>query len=109
MSEKVTQYVLCYFIIPTKPFLIKNGLVPEYNVQYIKTIRKRLGMSRKELSILLGVSKKTVDAWERGVNIPSGTAKRLMQLINDDSEFVVDRLTHHELSGTKKDRESVRM
>lgn len=74
--------------------LIVFKALPEYNVQDIKAIRERLGMSRKELSRLLGVSKKTVDAWERGVNIPSGTAKRLMQLINDDSEFVIDRLTH---------------
>lgn len=74
--------------------LIVFKALPEYNVQDIKSIRERLGMSRKQFSVLLGVSKKTVDAWERGINIPSGTAKRIMQLINDDSEFVVDRLTH---------------
>ena len=55
---------------------------PEWTAEEIKRIR---------LPIPMGVSVKTVEAWENGRNHPSGSAARLMQIIAkdwDSSKFI---------------------
>lgn len=37
---------------------------------------------------MLGVSKKTVEAWEAGTNVPNGSAMRLLQLLEDKPQVV---------------------
>jgi len=50
----------------------------------IRTIRMASGMSQSAFASFLGVSKKTVEAWECGRNDPSGPARRLLSLLRDD-------------------------
>jgi putative transcriptional regulator len=35
----------------------------------------------------LGVSPKTVEAWENGRNKPEGTSRRLLEIVRDDPAF----------------------
>lgn len=56
--------------------------LPDYSVTEIKAIRKKLGMSQRDFSGLLGVSQRTVESWESGINTPSGSAMRLMEIYN---------------------------
>ena len=46
--------------------------VKEYNASEVKKIRNETGMSQKTFASYLGVSCKTVEAWESGINHPSG-------------------------------------
>ena len=44
--------------------------VKEYNASEVKKIRNETGMSQKTFASYLGVSCKTVEAWESGINHP---------------------------------------
>jgi putative transcriptional regulator len=37
----------------------------------------------------MGISEKTVEAWEKGTNKPSGLASRLLNLLEMDPKFIV--------------------
>ena len=56
----------------------------EYNGEEVKAIRKTANMTQTTLAEFLGVSKKAVEAWESGRNMPSGPACRLLSMIAID-------------------------
>jgi putative transcriptional regulator len=62
--------------------------VESFTNEDIKQIRKRVGLSQVVFASSLGVSKKTVEAWERGRNTPAGPSRRLLQLIRDNPEII---------------------
>lgn len=49
----------------------------------ITRIRKKLGYSQAVLAKVAAVSVQTVQGWERGARRPSGTASRLLQLLEN--------------------------
>ncbi len=59
--------------------------LPEVNVA---RVRMDLGMTQKRFSEVLGVSPRTVEAWECGKSTPTPTAKKLIFLINEDHSLV---------------------
>ena len=62
--------------------------VKRYSADEVKAIRMSTGMSQKLFAGYLGVSDKTVEAWEAGTNHPSGAASRLLSMMEMDSELV---------------------
>ncbi|MDY0288956.1 MAG: transcriptional regulator [Sphaerochaeta sp.] len=54
----------------------------------IKQIRNHLGLSQVIFASSLGVSKKTVEAWECGRNTPEGPTRRLLMVIRDTPEMI---------------------
>lgn len=62
--------------------------VESFSSEDIKQIRKQVGLSQILFASSLGVSKKTVEAWERGRNTPAGPSRRLLQLIRDNPEVI---------------------
>jgi putative transcriptional regulator len=76
-----------------KPKLKRNQIIIEpvkvYEASEVKMIRKSTGMSQKIFASYLGVSDKTVEAWEAGTNHPSGAASRLLSMLEKDSELTV--------------------
>ena len=61
--------------------------VKEYQAEQIKTIRKSVNMSQKSFASYLGVSEKTVEAWEAGTNHPSGAASRILSMMEMDNNL----------------------
>ena len=57
------------------------------SVEEIKALRKTLGMTQLSFSILIGVSKKTVESWETGRYAPDGAARRLISILQKDPKF----------------------
>ncbi|MBP3391610.1 MAG: helix-turn-helix domain-containing protein [Clostridia bacterium] len=57
------------------------------NVKVVE-IRRTLDMTQRSFAALLGVSKRTVEAWESGKSTPTPTAKKLMYLIEQDHSLV---------------------
>lgn len=55
--------------------------LPEVNVA---KERAALDMTQKSFAALIGVSKRTVEAWESGKCTPSPTAKKLIHLLSID-------------------------
>ncbi len=62
--------------------------VPEYNASRIKKIRESLNLSQMIFAEAVGVSIKTVEAWESGRNKPQGPASRFLQLLEQDQHFL---------------------
>lgn len=66
-----------------KIYKLKDEVIPvrEYTAEDIKRIRKKTGTTQGFLANWLGVSKKTIQAWESGRNIPNGASARLLSLL----------------------------
>jgi len=60
----------------TKLFEIEP--IPDYEPQQIKDIRTRLGLTQVLMGGVVGVSTKTIEAWEIGYRRPSSTAMRVL-------------------------------
>ena len=56
--------------------------VVEFNKEQIREIRMKAQMTQSVFANYLGVSVKTVEAWERGRTHPTGPAYRLMSLLD---------------------------
>lgn len=61
---------------------------PEITAEEIKDVRKQSGLTQSVFAAVLGVSVKTVEAWESGTNHPSGSAKRIISIIQTDPDFI---------------------
>ena len=58
-----------------------------YTAKEIKAIRLQQNMSQRLFAKALGVSVKTVEAWEMGVNRPSGIANRMLEFLTHDNSL----------------------
>lgn len=61
--------------------------VKQYQAIEVQQIRKSTGMSQKAFASYMGISAKTVEAWEAGINHPSGVASRLLSMMEMDSKL----------------------
>jgi putative transcriptional regulator len=67
--------------------------LPHIQGEEVKRIRESLDCSQAIFADILGVSKKTVEYWESGKNIPNGSAQRLLALMkNKNVDFIKDDL-----------------
>lgn len=62
--------------------------VPEYKAADVARTRQALNLSQRALARALGVSSRTVEAWEAGKNVPSGAARHLLFLLDGDHSLV---------------------
>jgi putative transcriptional regulator len=62
--------------------------VDTFNTHEIKRIRQKTGLSQVIFASSLGVSPKTVEAWENGRNKPEGASRRLLEVVRDDPGFL---------------------
>ena len=65
-----------YVILPVK----------EYSNAEIREVRMNAGMTQSVFADYMGVSKKTVEAWECGRTHPTGPAYRLIYMLATDNE-----------------------
>lgn len=89
--------------------LKKKGAVFEYetadkkvNSKFIKELRKKLGMSQRLFSAVLGISTKTVEKWEQEANPCQGTSSRLIYLIDKHPELVDELCDYKNLDTNQK-------
>ena len=61
---------------------------PEFSSQEIRDIRLDFGMTQVTFAEVMGVSVKTVEAWEAGTNKPIGSARRFLGVIKDYPELL---------------------
>ena len=59
-----------------------------YSADKVKDIRIHNNMTQRLFAEALGVSIKTVEAWESGKNIPSGCARRMLELLERDNTLL---------------------
>ena len=61
---------------------------PRCDAKTVKKLRAELKLSQGAFARVLGVSPKTVEAWEAGRNLPNGSASRLIEVINKDKQIL---------------------
>ena len=75
-----------------RPILKRRKVTVEpvrvFEADEVKKIRNSTGMSQKIFASYMGVSDKTVEAWEAGTNHPSGAASRLLSMMEMDNELI---------------------
>lgn len=64
---------------------VRKSSLPAVNAA---EVRASLHMTQKAFAEVLGVSRRTVEAWESGKSTPTPTAKKLMYLIGEDHSLV---------------------
>jgi len=62
--------------------------VSHWDAKKVLALRQELNFSQSLFAIVLGVSKKTVEAWESGKNVPNGSASRLMEVISKEKDLL---------------------
>jgi putative transcriptional regulator len=62
--------------------------LPMYKGNQVKKIRRKIDVTQKIFAEVLGVSVKTVEAWEGNRNIPDGPAQRLIYAIDNNPKFL---------------------
>ena len=73
--------VKTYMILPVK----------EYDGKQIRDIRMKAGMTQSVFASYMGVSIKTVEAWEGGRTHPTGPVFRLLDILSstDETKYIV--------------------
>ena len=61
--------------------------IPDIQAAEIRNIRLSLEMTQVIFAAVIGVSAKTVEAWEGGRSKPSGTAKRMLAMLKSDPKL----------------------
>ena len=62
--------------------------LPELTAADIKSVRCAAGLTQQIFAAALGVSAKTVEAWEAGTNKPIGPARRMISIMRADPDFL---------------------
>ena len=74
---------------PAKVTTYKIEPVTKLDKEQIRAIRLKARMTQRVFADYLGVSVKTVEAWERGRTHPTGPAYRLMSLLDENPELTL--------------------
>jgi len=81
---------------------IELNIIPEkYNPKKVKNTREVLGLSQALFAQFLGVSPKTVAAWECGAKTPQDIACRFMDEIRHEPDYWKERLVKNARLKTK--------
>ena len=64
--------------------------VKEYTAKEVQNIRRATGFSQKLFASYMGVSYKTVEAWESGINRPSGAASRILSMMEMNADLTIE-------------------
>lgn len=70
---------------------------PTYTREEIKGLRTRFMFSQRVFAEVLGVSPKTIEAWEAGRNHPDGSSSRMLQLLQKDPDLILREVGYYQL------------
>jgi len=73
--------------LPAKTRKMTIEPIRHFDAKEIRNIRMNTGMTQHVFAEYMGVSVKTVEAWESGKNHPIGSACRLLHLTQTDPGF----------------------
>jgi putative transcriptional regulator len=62
--------------------LCLDAAVPDYSPEAIRALRARLNISQTVLASAINTSANSIQKWERGAKRPSGTALKLLSLLD---------------------------
>jgi DNA-binding transcriptional regulator YiaG len=62
---------------------------PHFDAGRIRHLRERFGVSQPVFAGMIGVKPVTVKGWEQGVNVPSGSSRRVLQMMELSPETAI--------------------
>lgn len=62
--------------------------LPEITAEEVKAVRNNVGLTQAMFAAVIGVSPKTVEAWEAGTNRPIGPARRMISIIQTNPNIL---------------------
>jgi putative transcriptional regulator len=83
--QEAVEYEKGNFKLRTVKMTLKP--VKRFDADEVKSIRAMLGMSQGLFAGFIGVSPKTVEAWEAGRNTPNGPASRILDFVQRDPKL----------------------
>lgn len=72
---------------------IKVSALSPMSAEDIRKLRQKLHLSAQLFADVLGVSVKTVNAWESGTNTPQGASLRLMNMLSVYPDILIETKT----------------
>lgn len=77
-------------LLKGKRHVVMVKSLPDYKAEDIRNIRVKLKLSQSTFAQIIGVSQKTIEAWEVGRNIPNGPSQRMLELLDQKgTDFVM--------------------
>lgn len=68
--------------------VVRSINVPEYKAADVVAVRRKLNLTQRGLATAVGVSPRTVEAWEAGANRPNGSARHMLYLLGKDERVL---------------------
>ncbi|MDQ0428520.1 putative transcriptional regulator [Planomicrobium stackebrandtii] len=62
-----------------------------FTAEEIKSLRLQMNLTQKSFAALMGVSIKAIESWERGTNQPSGSARRLLEILKNEPHLAEEQ------------------
>lgn len=62
--------------------------VDEISSEYIKEFRRKYALTQAALANIMGVTKKTIERWEQGINKVSGSSSVLFTLLSKNENLL---------------------
>ena len=62
---------------------------PQFDASRIRHLREKFGVSQPVFAGMIGVKPVTVKGWEQGVNVPSGSSRRVLQMMELSPETAI--------------------
>ena len=80
-------------VLSKRNAFIRVTELEEMDADAIRKLRQKLHLSVALFADVLGVSSKTVNAWESGRNVPQGSSLRLMNMLSRYPDILVETRT----------------
>ena len=82
------EFVLHKNKLDLKTSAIEIEEPPMLKANKIHQIREKLNFSQAAFAKVIGVSKKTIEAWESGINKPNGPSRLILSLFDKDPKII---------------------
>jgi len=60
---------------------------PQWDSEHIRSLRRHLGLTQRELAERLGTRQQTISEWEKGMYKPRGASSTLLSIVAERANF----------------------
>ncbi len=60
---------------------------PQWDSEHIRSLRRHLGLTQRELADRLGTRQQTISEWEKGMYKPRGASSTVLSIVAERAKF----------------------
>jgi len=72
---------------------------PQWDSERIRTLRRHLGLTQRELADRLGTRQQTISEWEKGMYRPRGASSTLLSIVAEQAKFAYKAIPSGKTAG----------